>query len=387
MYHIQNLSHNLRKYRKIRGLTQAQLADLVYVAAQNVSKWELGTTYPDINNLCKLAEALKVSPDSLLLSKSENDAPKCLLAVDGGGTKTEILLFTEQGQALERLVLAGTNPNSCGMETTLSILKTGIDHMISLGFPIAGIFCGIAGCGNEAHAGKVHSFLTENYPHMQSKVRSDIYNVLYSVEQPENAIAVICGTGSVVYAHTSEDLKQLGGWGYLFDRGGSGYDLGRDAICAALAQREHTGAVTLITDLVEAKIGGSARDNINKLYSAGKDYIASFSSIVFEAHKQGDSLAGEIIEKNADRLSFLINSAAAQYRCGPAVILSGGIVTKQPTFLSALSSRLNPQLEPILCDLPQICGAAANCCRLFADLSSDFRTKLQKSYEILLQKA
>ena len=70
--------------------------------------------------------------------------------------------------------------------------------------------------------------------------------------------------------------------------GGSGYDLGRDAICAALAQREHTGAVTLITDLVEEKIGGSARDHINKLYSAGKDYIASFSSIVFEAHLKGD---------------------------------------------------------------------------------------------------
>jgi len=44
MYHIQNLSHNLRKYRKIRGLTQAQLAALVYVAAQNVSKWELGVS-------------------------------------------------------------------------------------------------------------------------------------------------------------------------------------------------------------------------------------------------------------------------------------------------------------------------------------------------------
>lgn len=338
-------------------------------------------------NLCKPAKILKVSTDSLLSSETTDDVPRFLLAVDGGGTKTEFLLFTEQGAVLDRLVLSGTNPNSCGIKVTESILKAGIDHMLSLGFPIYGIFCGIAGCGNDTHSKAVLSFLAETYPHTQSQVSSDIYNVFYSVEQSDNAIAVICGTGSVVYAHTADGLRQLGGWGYLFDHGGSGYDLGRDAICAALAQHEHTGVKTLITDLVECKIGGPARDHINALYAADKDYIASFSPIIFEAYAQGDLLAGEIIAQNADRLSFLINNAASQYDCGPTVILSGGIVTKQPAFRAALIARLHPQLIPILCDTPQICGAAFNCCRLFASISENFREKLQASYEAFLKEA
>ncbi len=380
MYDIEKLACNLRKYRKLRGLTQTQLANLVFVSPQNVSKWELGTTYPDINNLCKLAKVLKVSTDSLLAEDAAKDTPGILLAVDGGGTKTEFLLFTQQGEILDRLLLSGTNPNSCGFSKSQAVLKTGVDHMLSLGFPIKGILCGIAGCINETNRKSLLSFLTERYPHIQARVTSDIYNVIYSVEHAENCIAAICGTGSVVYARTSEGLKQLGGWGYLFDNSGSGYDLGRDAICAALADQDGIGPHTLLTELVDAKIGGRATKSMNTLYGAGKDYIASFASLIFKAEEMGDPIAAQILKKNADRLSFLINSAAKLYNSGPAVLLSGGIVVKQPAFRSALFEGLMPHLKPIICDTPQILGAAANCCQSFAELSCSFRKTLENNY-------
>lgn len=60
-----SFSENVKKYRQARGLTQEQLANLLGISAQAVSKWETSETYPDGALLVPLAEALEVSLDSL----------------------------------------------------------------------------------------------------------------------------------------------------------------------------------------------------------------------------------------------------------------------------------------------------------------------------------
>lgn len=59
--------------RRILGFTQQQLAGLLNVSFQAVSKWENGTTYPNIEILKNLATVLNVSVDELL-DGSEKDA-------------------------------------------------------------------------------------------------------------------------------------------------------------------------------------------------------------------------------------------------------------------------------------------------------------------------
>lgn len=52
--------------RKELGMTQQQLADKLNVSFQAVSKWENGTTYPNIEILKDLAIALAVTVDEIL---------------------------------------------------------------------------------------------------------------------------------------------------------------------------------------------------------------------------------------------------------------------------------------------------------------------------------
>lgn len=59
--------------RKAVGLTQQQLADKLNVSFQAISKWENGTTYPNIEILRDLAIILEVSVDEILAG-SEKDA-------------------------------------------------------------------------------------------------------------------------------------------------------------------------------------------------------------------------------------------------------------------------------------------------------------------------
>lgn len=60
------LGANIAALRRQRGLTQEQLARQLGVSAPAVSKWETGSSYPDITLLCPLARALGTNLDRLL---------------------------------------------------------------------------------------------------------------------------------------------------------------------------------------------------------------------------------------------------------------------------------------------------------------------------------
>lgn len=56
----------ISKRRRESGMTQNQLAQILNISFQAVSKWENGTAYPDIEMLPKLAAALNTTVDALL---------------------------------------------------------------------------------------------------------------------------------------------------------------------------------------------------------------------------------------------------------------------------------------------------------------------------------
>lgn len=380
MYRQNHLAENIKKYRCQNRLTQNELAGRLFITAQNISKWETGKSVPDLENLCKLAEEFGVSVDTLLGVSPNMPRGRVLLAVDGGGTKTEFLLFTEYGEVLQRLVLGGSNPNSVGLEAAQAVLKNGIDQMQTNGYHISGFYAGIAGCTNTAHSKNIAAFLKKTYPGMPVDIRTDIINVVSCTELTDGYIAVICGTGSVVYAKTADGMPRVGGWGYLFDSGGSGYDFGRDAVCAALAENDGIGKPTAIKPMLEEQLGGNVWDKIDVLYSLPKEKIASFTGLVFRAYAGGDAVAGEIIEKNMNRLAFLINQAAEKYGAGPAVVISGGLTAQKEVLLPFLQKTLLPQLQLIFLDMPQSYGACARCCRLFAEMHGEFEENFTRTY-------
>jgi transcriptional regulator with XRE-family HTH domain len=56
----------LQELRKKRGLTQEELAQILYVSRAAVSKWESGRGYPNIDSLKALAQFYTVTIDDLL---------------------------------------------------------------------------------------------------------------------------------------------------------------------------------------------------------------------------------------------------------------------------------------------------------------------------------
>lgn len=56
----------IKKYRKLRNMTQEELAAALHVTPQAVSRWENGISYPDIAMIPEIVKVLRVSADKLL---------------------------------------------------------------------------------------------------------------------------------------------------------------------------------------------------------------------------------------------------------------------------------------------------------------------------------
>lgn len=65
-----SFAENLKILRKEKYLSQEQLAEIMGVSRQAVSKWEQGSGYPETEKLIELAKKLDISLDALLLDKT-----------------------------------------------------------------------------------------------------------------------------------------------------------------------------------------------------------------------------------------------------------------------------------------------------------------------------
>ena len=66
-------AEKLTQLRKRESYTQEELADILQVSRQAISRWEMGTAVPDSSNLLRISKLFKVSADYLLNDDYESD--------------------------------------------------------------------------------------------------------------------------------------------------------------------------------------------------------------------------------------------------------------------------------------------------------------------------
>lgn len=69
-----NIAERLQELRKSAGYSQEQVAEMLGLSRQAVSKWESGQGKPEIDNIVKLTEIYNVSADYILLGAEKEAA-------------------------------------------------------------------------------------------------------------------------------------------------------------------------------------------------------------------------------------------------------------------------------------------------------------------------
>lgn len=276
------------------------------------------------------------------------------LAIDGGGTKTEGVRVTADGRILARARVGATNPNDLGRETACARLAALLDQL-SADSRDAALFAGIAGAiGNED---ALRAVLAGRAARVG--VGSDAVNLLSAMGRRDGA-CLIAGTGSVCFARRGEEIRRIGGWGYLLDNGGSGYDIGRDGLSAALRAHDGRGEPTMLTERLTEALGEPVHTAIPRIYREGKPFIAALAPIVFAAAEDGDAAAAAILDRNADCLAELLRAAAAWLGADAPmpVQLGGSILTAADAMRDRLADRVSAGITLHRSPAPPVWGAA-----------------------------
>ena len=116
-------------------------------------------------------------------------------------------------------------------------------------------------------------------------------------------MVVESGTGSIAYArdHRGKILR-AGGWGATFDDPGSGFDLGRQAVGAALRDFDGRGEHTVLTSRVCRALKLSHITEIPLRKLEPRD-LAALVPMISEAARQGDRVARRLCAQAACELA------------------------------------------------------------------------------------
>ena len=307
---------------------------------------------------------------------------KRVVGIDAGGTKTELVLCGCDGAIYKRALRGTGNPNDIGVEPCVAMLVDGISELCGKDAPDA-IFAGISGAGSGDNARLIADALSAFYPSTAIEVSNDASNLLASGKSDGDSAALICGTGTALFLQRDGKEHRVGGWGYLFDRGGSAYDLGRDAIRATLAAEEKLIPEGELCRRVREALGESAHVALADIYKNGKAYIASFARMTVECAESGDETAVAIVKDSISVLGRRVEKAIELYGEIPELICGGGLFNS-----SYFSSLLGAELEKYgvsiyIPEHSQIFGACVRAAKLVESIdkglfAENFRNTMPK---------
>jgi N-acetylglucosamine kinase-like BadF-type ATPase len=142
-------------------------------------------------------------------------------------------------------------------------------------------------------------------------------------------VVVISGTGSIALAQNERGRpERAGGWGATFDDAGSGYDLGRKAIAAALRAADGRGPHTQLTRKICQALG---LNDISQVVSKPLSVpaIAALFPVVREAARRGDAVARRLCDEAGAELGALAVALLERWRWQKRivpVVCAGGVL-------------------------------------------------------------
>lgn len=298
------------------------------------------------------------------------------IGIDGGGTKTEGVLTDRDGHVLARLKYGASNPNDIGFDASVCLLVDMIRDLLQAGGNIpaenVSVFAGIAGA--LAHREALCAAIRKEIPSLGAlSVDSDVINLLSAATPSGQGICLICGTGSVCFARKNNTVTRIGGWGYLLDDAGGGYDIGRMALSVALKAydgRADKDDALPLTEALTQHYQKPPQELIPDIYANGKPYIASCAPVVFRLARQGDALSERILQINAEALAACLATACMHFPNENTipVILGGSINVKEsPMWSDRIKNALPPTvasaMELHILQAPPVFGALAEALR------------------------
>ena len=274
-----------------------------------------------------------------------------VIGVDGGGSKTRLMVGTADGEVLLSVDGPGSALSLAGPEHTANVIAELVTRaLVEIAQPGAVfprvLYCGVSGTGREEAAKALHAALDEKELAEEVVVDSDGLVALYDAFEDRAGILLVAGTGSIAYGRSPNGtLVRCGGWGPAFGDEGSGGWIGKRALSIVAASSDgREPATALLFPILAATQCEDVQDLIRWASEADARAFASLVPAVFSTAASGDPRAGALVTLAAEELVLHVRALARQLfgdeRAAVGVALSGGLMQKGSILRKRLEQRL-----------------------------------------------
>ena len=287
---------------------------------------------------------------------SEALGERRVLGVDGGGTKTEWVLLSGNGDYLKGGIFPAANLrliSDDALGRMFEALPRQATHV--------GVF--LAGCGSEADRARLRRLVVEHWPQAHVVVGSDRASGFATALAGRDGITVIAGTGSAVTGRRGDRIEKAGGWGQLLGDKGGGYNLAVQALRRVLSDYDIDQRVGVLSQSILRRLClNKLEDLVAWASTADKMSVAMLAPVVFEAAARGHKEMLSAMHGGAQILAAFTGSVAKRLELdSPEVKLTGGLFIHHPAYVELYReylSKILPSADVSVCSLSGGLGAA-----------------------------
>lgn len=287
---------------------------------------------------------------------------KYYIGIDGGGTKTAVVIGKDDGIALNVIEKTGCSHKEIGIDGVVKLISDSVREITkSINVPMsdcAGCCMGLP-CYGEAPDADAE--LTKKLEAALSPIPVYIVNDAVvgwagSLECAEG-VHLVAGTGAIAYARANDGKEaRTNGWSEFFSDEGSCYWVGKQTMSLFAKEADSRKPKGALYDIVYKELGLKSDidfiDVVEQEYIPYRHKIASFQVFTEKAALAGDMEAKKLYIQAAqclaDSASGIIQQLGWQNRTVP-VSYYGGLFKSGDLILNPLRERLeaiNCTMEP-----------------------------------------
>lgn len=297
-----------------------------------------------------------------------------LLAVDGGNSKTDVVVCDDTGAVLGHARGPGTNHQNTGLPEAMRrlgalVAEVRADAGLSDADRLALAAVYVAGADLPAELTMLTDAVTDAGWADKSIVDNDTLTLLRAGTEAADAVAVVCGAGINCVGRAGDGrVVRFPALGTITGDWGGGDELGPIALWHASRAEDGRGPATALTGAIAAHFGlGSAAEVAAAAHldpGVGRR-LGELAPVLFEVARAGDEVARSVVVRQGEEVAVLAATALRRLDLvtKPAtVVLGGGVLRGQdPLLYRVIREELAsaaPLAEITVVTDPPVVGAA-----------------------------
>lgn len=256
--------------------------------------------------------------------------------VDGGGTRTRVLLLARDGTTAGRAegpaaLVRPDRPAAAARVVADTVRCAAAAAGVTL--PLPAVWAGLAGAGQPRVRRALEAALRDEQIARSVRAGTDVGAAFHDAFGTAAGIVLVAGTGSVVLGAAQDGRRlQIGGWGGVMGDEGSGYHIGVSALRAIARAADGRAPTTALTATFLDHLGlARPRDLPAWAESATKADIAALAPLAIRTARSGDAAAQAVVQRALNALADQLSAAIRQLFPSasdnpPPVALTGGLI-------------------------------------------------------------